>query len=219
MCGRAASFYQELDDFLDERDRALEAQDNYNIPPSAMMPVIVNEDGKRKLKSMQWWLIPQWAKSTKMEYKTFNARTESAHEKPSFRQAYRQRRCLVPVSGYYEWKGVKGSKQPYFIHKPGGGPMCFAGLWERWQKGDEPELFSFTIITTPAADKMKGLHPRMPVWLEPEHHENWLNPESADVDTVRSILTQASDDFEYYPVSTYINSSSNNGSRCIERFE
>jgi len=144
-------------------------QPRYNIAPSALV-LIVREGGAAMVR---WGLVPHWAKDVKgnpaMGAGLNNARAETVARKPSFRDAYRQRRCLIPANGFYEWKLENGVKQPYYVHPSGGALFAFAGLWEQWH-----DLQTCAIITTDANGKMAAVHDRMPVIVSPAEYSAWL---------------------------------------------
>jgi putative SOS response-associated peptidase YedK len=134
---------------------------NYNVVPTQIIPVIVRHDDESVLRTFRWELLPFWAKAPSIGNKMINARSETMVSKPSFRNAFKKRRCLMPADGFYEWKGSKGSKQPVFITLPDGEPFGFAGLWEVWDdksKAEEP-LYTCTIITVDACDSIKDGYP------------------------------------------------------------
>src|SRR5262249_9558903 len=145
-------------------------------------------DGGRELAPLRWGLIPSWAKNPSIGAKTTNARAETVAEKPSFRAAFKARRCLIPASGFYEWMPAKPRKLPHFIHPARGGLFPFAGLWERWQDSDGP-VESCTIITTTANTAIRPLHERMSVILPPEVFDDWLSPRS-DASSLLGLLGQ-----------------------------
>lgn len=149
-------------------------QPRYNMAPTQKAPVVRQGPEGRQLAMLRWGLIPSWAKDAKIGYSGINARAETVHEKPMFRGAFKQRRCLIPANGWYEWTGEKGDKQPFVIERMDGGTLTFAGLWERWDKGSEP-IESFTIIVGPASEELAWLHDRMPIVLDPEHFDAWLD--------------------------------------------
>lgn len=190
---------------------------NYNVAPSQDVPILRDnpETGEREFAFARWGLIPSWAKDAKFGYHTINARAETVAEKPSFRAAYRKRRCLVPSSGFYEWKQDGARKQPYLIEMKDKKPMAFAGLWETWRDPqDESIVQSCTIIVTDANAFMKPLHDRMPVILDPGDYGKWLNTELPDG---KSLLHPCPGDWlSAYPVSTHVNSPRNNDSQCIQ---
>lgn len=188
----------------------------YNAAPTQRMPVVRVFDGKRELVLLRWGLIPSWAKDPKIGNSLINARGETVHEKPAFRSAFKARRCLVPADGFYEWRKLSGgSKQPYRITMADSSPFAFAGLWERWDKGDEP-LETFTIITTTANVLVAPIHDRMPVILDPADYDAWL--ESQDT-TIPMALLQPypAKRMSAYPVSTRVNSPRNDDAAVIER--
>jgi putative SOS response-associated peptidase YedK len=129
----------------------------------------------RELVSFRWGLVPGWARDLKDAAKAINARAETVAELPTFRAGFRSRRCLIPASGFYEWKGTGKGKQPYFVHPRKGGLFAFAGLWDLWAKGAEP-VKSCAILTTTANEATRHLHERMPVILAPESFAVWLDP-------------------------------------------
>ena len=190
---------------------------NYNVAPTQDVPILRDnhETGDRELAFARWGLIPSWAKDTKFSYHTINARAETVAEKPSFRDAFRKRRCLIPASGFYEWKKVGQQKQPYLIQTQNESPFAFAGLWETWRNPqDESIVQSCTIIVTDANTFMKPLHDRMPVILDPADYGKWLDTESTGG---KSLLHPCPSEWlSSYPVSTYVNSPKNNDSRCIQ---
>jgi putative SOS response-associated peptidase YedK len=140
-------------------------QPRYNIAPTAQ--VLVVRDGGAAM--VKWGLVPRWAKDPSMGARMNNARAETVAEKPSFRDAYRERRCLIPANGFYEWKLEDGKKQPYYITPSGGALFAFAGLWEQWN-----DLQTCAVITTGANDKMAEVHERMPVIVSPGEYSSWL---------------------------------------------
>jgi putative SOS response-associated peptidase YedK len=140
-------------------------QARYNIAPTAQV-LIVRESGAAMVK---WGLVPHWAKDPSGGARMNNARAETVAEKPSFRDAYRQRRCLIPANGFYEWKPENGLKQPYYVYPSGGALFAFAGLWEQWN-----DLQTCAIITTDANAKMAAVHNRMPVIVSPAEYSSWL---------------------------------------------
>jgi putative SOS response-associated peptidase YedK len=151
---------------------------NEDVRPTNEVPIVVlDANGEPDCMLAQWGLIPFWSKDPKMVKATFNARCETVAKLPSFREAYKRRHCVVPVSSYFEWPTIEGTKRKVRISMKDGSPFAFAGLWERWRSngGDGPdEIISFTIITCPANDDMAPYHDRMPVILEDQHYEAWL---------------------------------------------
>ena len=178
------------------------------------------ESGKRLLELMRWGLVPFWAKDLAIGNRMINARAETVADKPAFRVSLRKRRCLVLADGFYEWQATGGAKQPYFFHRQDGYPMAFAGLWDRWEKGEDGPLKTFTILTTSPNEVVAPVHKRMPVILEPEHHDLWLNPSLEDPESLLPLLVPARPDLlETYPVSTYVNNPAHEGPDCVEPIE
>ena len=163
---------------------------------------------------MRWGLITSWAKDTAMGARMINARAETVTEKPSFRNAFRQRRCLVLADGFYEWQRQEGKKQPFYFRLQNGEPFGFAGLWERWQAADE-EVISCTIITTQANDVLRPIHERMPVILNPKDYDLWLNPEAQAEPLQQLLCPYQAEAMTSYRVSTKVNNPAHNSPECI----
>ena len=161
-------------------------------------------------------LIPPWADDPGIGSRMINARSETAPGKPSFRRAFRERRCLIPADGFYEWQRTNGAKQPYYIHMEDGRPFAFAGLWESWSKGGEGEVRTCTILTTGANALVGEVHDRMPVILAHDAYDVWLDPDSEREELTGLLAPYPEDEMEAYPVSRFVNSPSNNDPRCIE---
>lgn len=180
----------------------------YNIAPGQTVPVIGGDVSGRWLAAMRWGLVPHWAKEASMGNKLINARAETLAEKPSFRDSFRHRRCLIPADGFYEWKKEGKSSTPYRIVLPGQELFAFAGLWDRWDTA-EGSIFSFTIITTAASPFMQGIHSRMPVILRGEReYAAWLDG-GADTDLLKRMLRPFEERLHIYPVSRLVNSPRN----------
>jgi len=193
---------------------------HYNIAPTQDILAIVKHSAQNQLVKLHWGLVPFWAKNIKIGLRMINARAETVSQKPSFRNAFKKRRCLIPADGFYEWKGPKGQKQPYYITIPSGEPLSFAGLWETWndKESDEESVYrSCTIITTAASESINDIHLRMPVILLSEFHDRWLNPEIQDPKELEVILQDGIvSGMKYYPVSKHVNSVKNNDPTCIK---
>jgi putative SOS response-associated peptidase YedK len=190
----------------------------YNIAPTQQVPIVrLGDSSKSKLITARWGLIPSWAKDAKIGNKLINARGETVAEKPSFRSAFRKRRCLVPADGFYEWKKLDGGKQPHFIHLRDEEPFAFAGLWEHWTNPNDGEVIeSCTIVTTEANSLMRTLHDRMPVILPAQDYERWLDPATQDVEALKALLRPyPSEDMTAYPVSTYVNNPRHEDAKCL----
>lgn len=172
----------------------------YNIPPGTDIPAIrLSPDGQRVLHFLRWGLVPHWAKDATIGAKLNNARGESVAEKPSFRDAFKRRRCLVPADGFYEWKADGKIKQPYYISLKSGEPLAMGGLWESWKAPDGSILRTVCIITTSPNAVMAPIHGRMPVILDPAHWQAWL---AAPVEEIQSLVAPcAAEDMQAWPVS------------------
>lgn len=183
-----------------------EYQTLYNAAPTQNIPVILGKH-PRTLSFYRWGLVPSWAKDISIGNKLINARAETLTEKASFRHAFRNRRCLIPADGFYEWKKLGKHKEPYRIIKRDKTPFALAGLWDLWSSMDTA-LYSCTIITTTANDVVQNLHERMPVILDDEKDiELWLNPDISDHDLLKNLLKPyPSENITYYQVSSQVNS-------------
>jgi len=212
MCGRF-NLIADADALVDffELGQAMGLQPRYNIAPSQDVAVVRETGGGRALSMLRWGLIPSWAKDPKIGYRMINARAETVAEKPSFRVALRRRRCLIPATGFYEWKVVPGGKQPYNIQLGHGRIFAFAGLWERWQ-GVE----SCTIIVTEANKAISAIHDRMPVILDPSDYKAWLDPQLQDTALLQPLLQPCPPGWiNSYPVSPLVGNPKNDGPECV----
>ncbi len=184
-----------------------------------MAAVRLSEAGNRELTHFQWGLIPSWAKDPSMGSRMINARAETAAEKPAFRAAFKRRRCLLPATGFYEWRKMNGHKQPMYIREGDGGLMSLAGLWEVWQSADGGLLETCTILTTTPNDLMEPIHDRMPLILEPADYDMWLLPETP-LDQLNHLLRPFDPaQLLAYPVSTAVNKPQNDTPDIIEPVE
>lgn len=218
MCGRYAlygpqSSYREhfgVPEWPDFPER-------YNIAPSTWVPVIRQApDGQQVANLLRWGLIPHWARDPLIGNKLSNARGESLDEKPSFRDSYRRRRCLIPASGFFEWKTEGKTKLPYFIHRKSDAPMAMAGLWESWTSHEGEIVRTFCVITTTPNALMALIHDRMPVIITPEHYREWLDPTVPGDELSSLIGPYPSADMEAWPVSRAVSRSSNEGPELVE---
>ena len=178
----------------------------YNVAPSQPVGAIrIAADGSREWVRLRWGLIPAWAPEPRTAYSTINARAETAAEKPTYRQAFRRRRCLIPADGFYEWRKVDARKQPYCIAPADGQPFAFAGLWERWER-DGRVLESGTILVTQANALLASIHDRMPVILDPADEARWLDPALTDPAALRPLLVPCPPErLRLWPVSPAVN--------------
>lgn len=226
MCGRFVSttpLTSLAEQLLVDEVRTDDERPNWNVTPRAEVAIVAEtSEHARVLDRVRWGLIPSWAKDVKIGDRQINARAETIREKPAYRHAFKKKRCLIPVDGFYEWKVIPGqkTKQPVYIHRPGGELIVFAGVYEMWRPKDEPDaawLRSCAIITTAANRTISAVHNRMPVVLAPDAHEQWLDPDNQDVDSLVELLVPAPDDFlTWYPISTAVNRPANNGPDLLE---
>lgn len=226
MCGRFTLIftYEDLKKYFQLAEMP-SIEPRFNIAPSQDVLAIRMEGGIRRAAMLHWGLIPYWAKDPKIGNRTINARAETVQTMPSFRAAFRKRRCLIPASGFFEWSKMEGTgkkeKQPFYITLKDGKPMVFAGLWERWhdEKAGQ-EIESCTILTTQANELVGKLHNRMPVILGPESFDRWLVPEESGTATLLPLLRPVSDELlAVHPVSKYVNTPAHQGEECIEPIE
>jgi putative SOS response-associated peptidase YedK len=224
MCGRyvAATSADDIASYFDaEFTEERVVGPSWNVAPTDDVPVVLVRDGTRHVDLHHWGLVPRWADSPKVGGRMINARAETLATKGAFKQAFARRRCLVPADGFYEWRhdGSK-AKQPYFIHSVDGRPLAFAGLWERWQPDGRPgeQLYSATIVTTVPNDLMATLHDRMPVILDPDACNEWLDPANDDVDELSTLLVPCADELlSMHPVSRDVGNVRNQGPQLAER--
>jgi putative SOS response-associated peptidase YedK len=179
---------------------------------------------KRSAHDRRWGLIPSWADDAKIGYRMINARSETVAEKPAFRAAFRQRRCLIPADGFYEWKkkerGATASRQPYHIGLEGGGVFGMAGLWESWIGPDGELVESCTVLTTNANERIAFLHERMPVILGREHWDHWLDPSAVEPKGLLALLAPfPSDAMALRPVSPRVNNGRVDDAACLALYE
>jgi len=218
MCGRytLTTPVERLAEEFGFDDSSVELPQNYNVAPTQSVAAVLEEGGQRRLEVLRWGLIPPWADDPQIGSRMINARSETAPGKPSFRRAFRERRCLIPADGFYEWQRTNGAKQPYYIHMQDGRPFAFAGLWESWSKGGDGEVRTCTILTTGANALVGEVHDRMPVILAPDAYGVWLDPASERDELTGLLAPYPEDEMEAYPVSRFVNSPQNNDPRCIE---
>ena len=221
MCGRFVGFrpLEVLQQYF-PIDRAMaEVTANYNVAPSQEVLAVVRREGQNWLARLHWGLVPFWAKDPSIGKRLINARAETVAAKPSFRHAFRKRRCLILADGFYEWTGRKGRKQPIFITLPGEEPFAFAGLWENWRPPDKDAVsyHSCTIITTKASPSIAPIHHRMPAVLKPDAYSAWLDPCWADAQALDGLLRdRIQTEFTSRTVSREINTTRNNSPACID---
>jgi len=191
----------------------------YNMAPTQMIPAIVQRGDGPKSAFLRWGLVPHWADDAKIGYRMINARAETVASKPAFRSPFRKRRCLVLADGYYEWQKREEGKQPYWICRCDRRPFAFAGLWDHWEKGDKP-IDSCTLITTSANDFTAAIHDRMPVILDSEDHDLWLDTEAQEPERLQRLLVPCAIDLlTAFPVSTLVNNPRVDKPDCVRPLE
>lgn len=212
MCGRFVSTSppdQIARYFSAEAPEAV-LEPSYNVAPTNDVYAVLEDGRVRRVEPLHWGLVPWWAKDPSVGNRMINARAETLATKNAYKRAFAERRCIIPVDGFYEWAAVPGQKrkQPYFIHRPDGEPLALAGLWEVWRDPDRPgeELRSCTIITGEPNEAVRRLHDRMPVILPPTAWDPWLDAERHDLDLLGKLLVPAPASLlELRPVSTDVN--------------
>ncbi|MBV70111.1 MAG: hypothetical protein CMH52_02090 [Myxococcales bacterium] len=220
MCGR----YQlsvPIDELIDlfSTPSSMDFSPRYNIAPSQRVPVIRGWSNIRSIDPLQWGLVAPWADSPKANAPMINARSETVHEKPSFRASFQTQRCLVPASGFYEWEKKEGEKIPHLVKVSGHEVYAMAGIWSRWVRGTE-YLETFSILTTAAGPCIRHIHDRMPVILHPDHYAAWLDPKSTQKKLLNLCQPVPDEFIEFSAVSDRVNSAKNDDSSCeVSRIE
>jgi putative SOS response-associated peptidase YedK len=198
----------------------------YNVAPTDDVYVVAEHGGVRRLGTQRWGLVPFWADDPSVGSRMINARADSVASKPAYRRAFARRRCLVPADGFYEWRAVPGQrrKQPYLVRRRDGAPLALAGLWEVWRGPEGADgagrLTSCVIVTTDANELLRPVHDRMPVVLERDVWDTWLDPDNDDLDELQALLTPAAEDvLELVPVGTRVNDVRNDGPDLVDPVE
>jgi len=192
------------------------AAPSYNVAPTDHVYAVAEYDGARSLGRFRWGLIPFWAKDKGIGSRQINARAETISTKPSFRDSFVSRRCLIPADGFFEWKKMTKGKLPHYIFRTDGGPLAIAGLWASWRDPETGErVASCTIVTTEPNQLLADIHDRMPVVLPADSWDPWLDREFADAEALQAMLTPSAEAMQAYPVSTLVNSVRNNLPECI----
>ncbi len=251
MCGRfvSSSGAEDIAKYFDVdevSEQALEHEPNFNTAPTTDVFVVYADGSSRRLDTFHWGLVPRWAKDLKIGNRLINARAESVAEKPSFRAAFKRRRCILPVDGFYEWNKPEGAtaKQPWYIHRSDGEPYAFAGLWEEWHgklptdadvagdakgepngsgepenEGDEVTVRSTTIITGSPNEKMSELHHRMPVILPASAWAEWLDPDTDAAELGKFLVPAPPELITFHPVSREVNNVRNKGEHLTDEIQ
>jgi putative SOS response-associated peptidase YedK len=221
MCGRF-TVTSPLDQILDlfALEDGPDLGPRYNVAPTQEALVVRTraEAREREAVALRWGLVPRWADDPKIGNRLINARSETVHSKPSFRDAFAKRRCLVPADGFIEWKNEQGGKQPYHIVMEDRGPFAFAGIWESWKPEDGGELLeTFTILTTTPNDTVEPLHDRMPVIVSEHDYDLWLADRAGKTDVAEILRPFEDKPMMAYPVSRKVNKPSNDSPDVLER--
>lgn len=221
MCGRyslttAPEALRQLFNFVDRPNFG----PRYNIAPTQDVWAVRQRPDGRHLETLRWGLVPPWAKDLSVGSRMINARGETVAERPAFRSAFRHRRCLIPADGFYEWRTEEGRKQPFRIGLKGGAPFAFAGLWESWTPPDAgPDtrpVETCTIVTCDANEKLRPIHPRMPVILPEDGYEPWLATPEEDAQALLGLLVAyPAEEMAFYRVSPRVNNVRNDDADCI----
>lgn len=228
MCGRFVSSSPP-----DEIARYFEVEEvsesllepSYNVAPTNDVYTVLEDGAVRRLEPMHWGLVPIWAEDPKIGNRMINARAETLAEKNAFKHAFRKKRCLVPVDGFYEWEKIAGrkQKQPWYIHAADGQPLAFAGLWETWrgpERDGTEELRSCTIVTGPPNERMAEIHDRMPVILPRAEWGTWLDEDQHDVELLGRLLVPAAPSvLAMHRISTEVNNVRNKGAQLIDEVD
>lgn len=217
MCGRFNVTSDPLNQLVVEiAGRGFVIDTRLNLAPTEQVPVLLRDkEGEWDLRDMRWWLVPYWSDAPSNKYSMFNAKSETLSKSRAFREPFARRRCLVPATGYYEWRKEGQQKVPFYITPEDGSGFAFAGLWDRWRNDDEV-VESCTIVTAAAPEAMLPIHNRIPVHLTNDQAHAWVDPE-ADRDSLKSLLAPTIRfPLAVTPVSTYVNNARNKEERCIE---
>ncbi|WP_424629590.1 SOS response-associated peptidase family protein [Bradyrhizobium sp. SYSU BS000235] len=187
----------------------------FNVAPTQPVPVVILENGARHFHLMRWAFMPAWVKDPRQFAVVINARSETVFEKPSFRNAIKRRRCLLPADGYYEWQTARAGKQPFFIHRADGRPVAFAGVAETWSGPNGEEVDTVAIVTAAARPDMAVLHDRVPVTIDPDDFERWLDSNATENEILSLMVAPAEGTFIWHAVSRAVNSVANDGPGLI----
>lgn len=219
MCGRFTLLADEMkirERFLIDHPIA-NFHMSYNIAPTQNVLAVIHDGKKRRAGYLRWGLIPAWAKDERIGNNMINARSETAHEKPSFKRLMARKRCLIIADSFYEWMTTDSGKVPKRIQVTDHELFAFAGLWDKWQRGEQT-LFTCTILTKEADESFKNVHHRMPIILPKEQEEQWITPVFKTALEAQQFITNvATQEVTTYTVSNYVNNAKNNDERCIAR--
>jgi putative SOS response-associated peptidase YedK len=217
VCGRFTLHVPQehwLQPFEVQTDESLPPR--FNIAPGQTIAAVRAGVQRRELVKLRWGLLPAWSKSEQTDYRMINARVETVATKPAFRTAFRQRRCLIPADGFYEWRPAGRSKQPFYFTLTRGEVFAFAGLWEHWEGEDGRVIESCTLLVTVANALVLPVHDRMPVILDPADYSTWLDHSHYDANRLQGLLQPyPAEAMTAHPVSARVNSPRNDDAECI----
>ncbi len=218
MCGRFNADAERLDEKLIElTGQPYPAPSNHNTAPTEDATLVRERDGAWQAMRARWSLTPHWAKTKKLRYATFNARCESVRDSAIYRDAFRRRRCVVPVAGYYEWSDTRLGRLPHYVHRADGAPLLLGGVWERWRDPQTSEwLTSFAIITTPPHPQLAYLHDRQPLMVWDDALADWMDAGAPTAAAYANFTPALPCDLAIDPVSSYVGNALNKGERCAE---
>ncbi|MGJ9460160.1 SOS response-associated peptidase [Oceanobacillus sp. CF4.6] len=218
MCGRYTLLADELEILEEfELQEGIESfNQSYNIAPGQNVLAIIHDGNKKRAGYLRWGLVPSWAKDEKIGYKMINSRSETADEKPSFKNLMSRKRCLIIADSFYEWKKTEQEKQPKRIQLKDRKLFAFAGLWDKWEQEDQT-LFTCTILTKEANSFMQDIHHRMPIILPKQKEDEWIQPNQLQPEKAKQLLQHMDDeDFTAYNVGNHVNAAKNNDPLCID---
>lgn len=218
MCGRFNADGERLDEkFIELTGSPFPGPSNRNTAPTEDAWVVRERDGERRAMRARWSLTPSWAKTKKLRYATFNARCETMRKSAIYREAFHRRRCVVPVTGFYEWSETRFGRMPHHVRRTDGTPLLLGGLWDRWRDREAGEwLLSFAIVTTPPHPGLAHLHDRQPLMLSEGGLEHWMDAD-APMETLSAHFAPALPfDLTIDPVSRYVSDALNKGAQCVE---
>lgn len=224
MCGRFTLYatYADLLEFLEAESAIVESdyEPHYNIAPTQSVLAVINDGSKNRLGYLKWGLVPEWAKDQQMAAKLMNARAETVHEKPSFKDSFRTKRCLIPMNGYYEWTQAYGEKAPVYIQPDNDTLLLAAGIWASWTSPEGKKVYTCSTLTQPASTELESVHHRMPVFVSKQNSKKWLDPSVTSVSSLRDLLEQSqTSNLTFHRVGTDVNSPKHDSPQLIERAE
>lgn len=220
MCGRFALFSEPLSiKNTFQTANIIHYPSRYNVAPNTEVVAIRIIEGLRTVSLLHWGFIPRWSKEGNLGHKPINARAETVDTTPLFRAAFKHRRCLIIVDGFYEWQALAGkSKKPYYMSSIDNKPFALAGIWEAFKLSEDKIIESCAIIVAKSNKELSPIHERMPVILLPEYYDEWLNPDNQNTAALKELLHPCPfDKFELYPVSSLVNNPRNDTPLCIQK--